>query len=743
MGAALPAALLGDGRLLSDSTSQRSGGGSSGSSCGCHSHGRPRSESRRFAGPCAEDRHWACRRRLPRKWRIWLSAACSLCVGQGAAGAGQEVGDKHLPPGAQPAAALRDVIMMSTTGMPLLDCKNDPAWSAFLQLMLAAATKSQQGGFVLDEQLVVVAQALASTFEEESAAGGAGLAGGVEKFYQDICKEAASSFCLYGAVNAFFVVAADMHRQSASEEMVASGGGAAAAAAASLRSQAQSYLNTASRILGLQKCLDFMESSSWPVKSHDLLANVNRSAQTMFALAVAGGSTVPTAYVPIAGSSLDGWPAQRLASALARTVDCPSGKVGILAVGTHPTLTLEAVTMIRQFGFSAGDKQAELLRTLGVVYKCSVFPAMCGSGAASSMPDPIAELIGPFEAPPPYEMYTMSRLREVLEQVGREIMSGVHTPPDAGVRVPGMLVCTSPFVVCALLQQATKLPLLGYLGLPMIWKRPTDHFDRPEARAEFWNLLKALGQEKRVVLVTNNPLLSEQIAFQSGMLLPTIRVHALFTQAVYMPAQQDKALLVSRTKFYWVTMGCALKHFTPVDYPVKFVVLNSDSKMPFKELASHRAAVLVPWEHALMAFFEFYSMGVPLLLPDTPWAYRLLFDDEGNLGSTTSQYYDVAPECDLQSGCLKKERPHPSPPFAFASLESRRYWYQYSSLVQWPFVYRFASLPHLLELLLTADLAHTSASMRSFNDRTLVQSIAFWREATTKLVSSGPEGCTR
>ncbi|CAE6928869.1 alkbh5, partial [Symbiodinium natans] len=395
-------------------------------------------------------------------------------------------------------------------------------------------------------------------------------------------------------------------------------------------------------------------------------------------------------------------------------------EVGLLALGTHPTLTLEAVTMLRDFAFGAAVK---VRRMLGITYKCAVFPDVCGDGE-ESLEDPLASLIGRFESPPPYERYTFQVISETVSVIAAQLLASLRIDT---------LVCTSPFVVCALMQKLLDKPMLGYLGLPLLWKRPTDHFDNATARAEFWELLQHLLQSPQVVLATNNPVLTEQIAFQAPRaLLPVVRPHARFTNAVYTPTKPLEAMLVSRTKFLWVTLDCALQRFMDEQYPIKFNVANSDSKLSFQEMASHRAVVLLPWEHALMAFFEFYSMAIPLLLPSRDWALRLVFDAEGNLGATTSIYWDVSPGCDRQLGCDVSVR-HPHPPFAFAPLESRKYWYQYTSFAQFPHIHRFDSIPHLLQELLSVDAATTSASMRAFNDETLVRSVGFWRSAGWRL----------
>lgn len=579
----------------------------------------------------------------------------------------------------------------------IFDCAGDPAWS-FFQRSLQKATHG--GVLQLPLQLVEDAQSMVNQLEETPGA----MMQGAQIFYEDLCnEESKATFCLYGAVNALFVAAAGLHS------------GISGVKTQPNPKQAQEYLMTANSLLGLQYCLDFQDSSHWPVRANDIIANINQTSDA-FQL-VTGSPEAPPISTLRRGSSLFPLPAVELAKQLSLALEC--SHVKLVAVGTHPTLTLEAVTMIRDFAFTSTDA-VKVVRTYGITYKCTVFPEMCGEGTESS-DDPIAALIGRFEAPPPYELYTFEVIAQRLAEVA------FHLDFD-------LLVCTSPFVVCGLLQQLTGKPMLGYLGLPLLWKRPTDHFDNSTARTHFWGLLTYLVHRSDVVLASNNPILAEQIAFQSkGAELPVVRPHARFTQAAYAPTLLNDVMLVSRTKFLWVTFGCALRRFMDPTYPIKFTVANSDSKMSFKEMASHKAVVLMPWEHALMAFFEFYSMSIPLLMPDASWSYRLIFDAEGNLGSTLPIYWDVSPECDYHAGCAPI---HPYPPFAFQSLNSRRYWYQYSSFAQFPHITRFASIPDLLHRLLQVDLAESSAAMKAFNQETLLRSAAFWRTAGRQLLPS-------
>lgn len=577
----------------------------------------------------------------------------------------------------------------------IFECSREPVWAKFKAEVQVAVTNE---GLKLNAELVFAAEQLVSAFE-------ANIVHSVETFYSQLCDRNPSgqSFCLYGYINAMFIFSAALH--SAGDHKTA-----------------QELLGTANFMFGHQHSLDFVESSSWPIQANDILFNVNRSAELYFLLAPRGGGHPP--YTPASGSTFNPWGVFDLGKLLTAKLTC-AGDVRVVAVGTHPTLTLEAITMLSEFAMEPGQRLL-VEQTLGIAYKCPVFPEMCAGGASGENAggdDPIGKLIGPFDSPPPYQDYTLARITKELAEVGRRLRHGVGV--DA-------IVCTSPFVVCMVLQDEMKVPLLGFLGLPLLWKRPSDHFDNANARLRFWSLFDNLIQNPNVALFTNNPLLAEQIAYQgTGYPLAVVRPHAIFTNATYAPIS-TRALLVSRTKFMWVTLGCAIKHFHR-DSTVPLVIANSDSRFTFQELASFKIVILVPWEHALMAFFEFYSMAVPLLMPSVQWAYRLVFDPEGNLGSTTSIYHDVHPRCDALLGCHPER--HPYPPIGINSFDSRRHWYEYASFVQFPHVVRFSSVADMLEKASSTNTAVVTANMKAFNDATLLNSVGYWRHAAATVFS--------
>ncbi|CAD7929321.1 unnamed protein product [Amoebophrya sp. A120] len=453
--------------------------------------------------------------------------------------------------------------------------------------------------------------------------------------------------------------------------------------------------------------------------------------------------------------------------------------IQIMLFGTHPTLTLEPYTMIADHVFPDDQYDIDLQGVFGIAYKCHLYPLLCNDQ------DPIAGILGAFDKAD--ESYTTESSISTLKLVFESLLSahgGSTASASTGTAQPSrkLFVCTSPFFLCAVIA-ASLLPKdalsFNYLGLPALWKAPHDFAQHQEV---FWDYGHRLFLREGTTHVTNNPILFEQLRYQFGKTdteaLRILRPHNRYMNAYYVPRKHlypptaeeliggagggdqetsspatssrsyvpagftaatvessfsPRKLLhyvgvVSRTKFQWVTFECLLKrmiHFGKL--PFAFDVLNTDSKKTFLEMASYTAIVLIPWEAALMSFYEFYSMNMPLFLPSREMLYRTVYHSEGNLGTTKDSYQ-------LRSSRLlgKKEElvsEHPYPPFAFSSLDSRAYWLDYSDFVRWPGLKFFFNLQELCKHLLQEDVNAMAAEMKLFNDKTFASSVAFYKNA--------------
>merc|ERR1712000_331693 len=78
------------------------------------------------------------------------------------------------------------------------------------------------------------------------------------------------------------------------------------------------------------------------------------------------------------------------------------------------------------------------------------------------------------------------------------------------IRRASIFLCTNPIYYCTFFASLDR-PLLGYFGLPLLYMVP--HADWEQWTQDF----ASLASNPRTVFVANNPLLVEQLAWQSGV----------------------------------------------------------------------------------------------------------------------------------------------------------------------------------------------------------------------------------
>ncbi|CAD7924387.1 unnamed protein product [Amoebophrya sp. A25] len=598
-----------------------------------------------------------------------------------------------------------------------LECRNeDHAEFMELKNMLLSGDLEANAGKVIEA---------ANRLAETSFADEMGLYKGVDDFFHDICdlNLKTTQVCLYGLFNALVVLALAGDTEFARPGL---------------------------RMLGNLQCLDYLESSSWRFKSADLQAvlqnstlwKVGEKQAAPHQVMLTGKNKIDAEY--FAKCDVSAWMLSRKAEQMlmARSSGQPTNEpeakksVRMLLFGTHPTLTLEPYTMIADHVFPQDKFDLDLQGVFGISYKCHIYPLLCNDN------DPIATLLGAFDKAD--ETYTTDKALLTLEAVFESLKDTAD-----------VFICTSPFFLCAVM--AALLPAetlqFNFMGLPALWKAPHDVADNMET---FWEYGHKFFRRENSVHVTNNFLLFEQLRYMFGeqdtTKLRVLRPHNRYMNAYYVPrkhliatAERKKNLsleelrnkeapaplvhyvgLVSRTKFQWVTFECLFKRLIHEgNLPFDFEVLNTDSKLSFQEMGTFTAMILVPWEAALMAFYEFYSMNMPLFVPSRDMLYRTVYHAEGNLGTTKNIYHVRSPRL----AGADAESIHPYPPFAFEKLDARIYWLEFSDFVRWPGIRQFFHLQELVKLLLQEDAPAMAAEMKLYNDKTFASSVAFYRRA--------------
>ena len=136
-------------------------------------------------------------------------------------------------------------------------------------------------------------------------------------------------------------------------------------------------------------------------------------------------------------------------------------------------------------------------------------------------------------------------------------------------------MCSIPAVWCRLLWDASLAlrsagaapkPIFAYLGLPIL------QYVRYGERHDFLQSFVEMAQEERNIVAANNAYLAEEVAWQTGLKIPTLRIHGLHTNATYVPLRH-REVLISRPGTSGGWQECVLNRFVEVneDYPLRFV----------------------------------------------------------------------------------------------------------------------------------------------------------------------------
>lgn len=150
-----------------------------------------------------------------------------------------------------------------------------------------------------------------------------------------------------------------------------------------------------------------------------------------------------------------------------------------------------------------------------------------------------------------------------------------------------------------------------------------------------------------------------------------------------------------------------------------FVNLKQLQDRSWSNWARHKAAVFLPYDPQQLVFYELYSIGVPLLLPDDvllPFFIRL-----GYTNLQEFRYQRPAwkvPEEELRYDWSEN-----------APIHELRWWSSLTDFARSPHLLRWSSFPELLYKVLRSDLEQISNRMRKETQVRLLRSVDFWRAA--------------
>ncbi|CAK9045286.1 unnamed protein product [Durusdinium trenchii] len=359
-----------------------------------------------------------------------------------------------------------------------------------------------------------------------------------------------------------------------------------------------------------------------------------------------------------------------------------------------------------------------------------------------------ADLIDPFLVTYNHEDGCLERfgLRDVLPHapvLGDE-EQGSRGSVDQMLRSSDLLVCMW-VSECSRLRAHYSKPVIFYSGFLLL----NDQSFHPghawsEALFHFWQRLSDLFAcdvlaakdgtpvvgPPCLVLFEERPL-AEVAYWQTGQRKPVVRPLSLYVRCLHDPENaKQEVLIIHRGRLTSDgTEAKALNAMKHAFYPYSFV--DQEDGMPFASMAEFRSVVLLPWDLNLVMFHDLYAMAVPLFLPDRNGLHHTAFTFLSRFQkslTTGMPFKERLPE-------MEEKETHPFSPFDFEYLEVREFWLDYTEYVTAPAILHFASLPDLLVQVYQLDAIKTHGRIRAHNARRLRESRNFWSNALQRLAT--------
>ncbi|CAJ1356001.1 unnamed protein product [Effrenium voratum] len=290
---------------------------------------------------------------------------------------------------------------------------------------------------------------------------------------------------------------------------------------------------------------------------------------------------------------------------------------------------------------------------------------------------------------------------------------------------------------CSKLRVHYSKPVVAYLGFLLLndpvvgkyhfWSEPLPHFWERFSTLQSCDVHKLDGRQPAdggppCAVVFEEPQLAEAAYWQTGIRNPSVRPLSLYVSASHDTSTALKdVLVINRARLQRDThFTNALNAMSHPEYPHRFV--NQKQNMPYAEMATYRAAIMMPWDLNLVMFHDIYAMNLPLFLPDLAGLHRVAVTYFARFRMNSA--HEGQPFSEHLPG--RKSTPHPFSPFDLEFLEARQYWLRFTEYLRAPAVQHFPSLPGLLLQVLRLDAPHVSAKMRAQNTRCLRESKVFW-----------------
>eukprot|EP00928_Gymnodinium_smaydae_P074290 TRINITY_DN57354_c0_g1_i1.p1 TRINITY_DN57354_c0_g1~~TRINITY_DN57354_c0_g1_i1.p1 ORF type:complete len:689 (+),score=162.30 TRINITY_DN57354_c0_g1_i1:89-2155(+) len=603
-----------------------------------------------------------------------------------------------------------------------MDCtgaEHEEEWRLFGELFRAgvARARAEPGGgkfrgfpdFELD--LAREALRLLSRWEGMLPVANEDYPGGSASFYHSCHFGETSSYCLYGHLAALVYLA----RHSAQPI------------------QRFDLASKALRLISWNHCLDYIESSSWGFSLLDLWdltdGHLYPQVTLMHQVMAFGPGTGLSGAAGAAGADSDDSSNGNEEEALPN--------FWIFEFGTHKALSNEPVSMIEHA--LPGHKVVHMNFQKAYEGRAEAFihpfPRECSPNCKYQ------------QESVPYTFPVFEDMEGTRAGFHAFLNANVLSKPE--VRRASVFLCTNPTYHCSFFTGLDRM-IIGYFGLPLLYMVPHAVWD------QWLQEFVLLAASPQTTFFVNNPLLAEQVVWQTGVRLRVLQPVVRYLHEVYHPVRRNDVLVPEPREA--CVLNCLLRAFTPAGYPLRFFG-KADTDRTFRSFMQFRALVLFPHDVALMSFYEFYALAMPLFLPSHLSKYIFPFSATVPLldrvptwlrncsaggpppTALTSAGAQASAAAALAAAC-REPRPSLSP-LSLTTVAALRHWSKYMDFFRFPGVQLFESLAALLQILPAADTQAISVQMRLSHMERHVEATNVWRSVAAAALNDAASAALR
>lgn len=285
------------------------------------------------------------------------------------------------------------------------------------------------------------------------------------------------------------------------------------------------------------------------------------------------------------------------------------------------------------------------------------------------------------------------------------------------MRNADILLCGEPAFLCWLLFKFNFKSVLGYLGNPL------GSYLSASMQTAFYSFIYETPQLTTSVnaslqLVFMSPPIAASAYWSTGVQFPVLRPVADYItySATYRETDVHDVLITKQVFTFW-DFRCMLsqvanivKSWTP-KWHFHDISHLEDS---WKALPSFRAALMVPYDAQTLVFYELYSFGMPLLVPNQMLLPLFFMRSYGQDGGVAHQ----RPGWSLKRQGAAWGRWHQG------SFNELLWWAMFSDIARMPHLLVWSSLAELFHLL-ASPLSTVSAKMLEVTRQHRARSLGF------------------